>query len=54
MAEQGGGIGASGPEGEGGGARRFQIEGKSLGYPARFPDASSAVAASPSVTIDDE
>ena len=43
MAEQGGGIGASGPEGEGGGARRFQIEGKSLGYPARFPDASSAV-----------
>jgi hypothetical protein len=41
VAEQGGGIGAS--RLEGGGARRFQIEGKSLGYPARFPDASSAV-----------
>ena len=31
------------PQDLGAGARRFEIEGKSLGYPARFQDASSAV-----------
>jgi len=37
------GIGASRTEDEGGATRRFQIEGRTLGYPARFPDGSSAV-----------
>jgi len=43
VAEQGGGIGASRLQGEGADARRFQIEGKSLGFPARFQDGCSAV-----------